>query len=144
MGLYRKLHVFLTQTIRYSGKPAQEEGPKCSCGATLVSGAKFCTQCGKPAASICSKCKVELQPGAKFCTNCGTKVLSLRLCPFEHALSKTQPASCPPLGCHTDRSREREVLRMLLHVEKIVFWLARCTQVEFLSTEENATPPFKS
>ena len=36
-------------------------------------GAKFCPNCGKPAATGPKNCEcgTELAPGAKFCPNCG-------------------------------------------------------------------------
>lgn len=46
-----------------------------SCGAKST-GAKFCSECGKPmqaAKTNCSACNAKIQPGAKFCTECGAK-----------------------------------------------------------------------
>jgi len=50
------------------------------CQATLASGAKFCAQCGTPAApsetaagpKFCAQCGAGLSPGARFCAGCGT------------------------------------------------------------------------
>jgi uncharacterized OB-fold protein len=48
-----------------------------SCGAKLAAGAKFCAECGTPAAQakpkFCSSCGTKLEPGAKFCPECGGK-----------------------------------------------------------------------
>lgn len=51
------------------------------CGEVLKPGAKFCTKCGAPAASLqtrsnlmCAGCGAELIDGAKFCAKCGTPV----------------------------------------------------------------------
>jgi hypothetical protein len=45
------------------------------CGANLKPKAKFCSECGKPAAAaaFCAECGAEMAPGAKFCAGCGTK-----------------------------------------------------------------------
>jgi RNA polymerase subunit RPABC4/transcription elongation factor Spt4 len=48
-----------------------------NCKNVLPPGAKFCPECGTPAAAaaaVCPNCKAELAPGAKFCAGCGTKV----------------------------------------------------------------------
>ncbi|MEO8435112.1 MAG: SPFH domain-containing protein [Pyrinomonadaceae bacterium] len=49
---------------------------KCiKCGAQLLAGAKFCSDCGsKQESAKCSKCQSDLPAGAKFCKECGTKV----------------------------------------------------------------------
>ena len=49
---------------------------KCvKCGAALLAGAKFCSDCGTSQVPIkCSNCQKELPSGAKFCNECGTKV----------------------------------------------------------------------
>ena len=43
-----------------------------SCGQPVISGAKFCMNCG--ARLVCSNCGNALIPGAKFCPNCGQQV----------------------------------------------------------------------
>jgi membrane protease subunit (stomatin/prohibitin family) len=46
-----------------------------SCTATIVAGAKFCSECGvslRPAA--CPQCGHGVQPGAKFCIECGGRL----------------------------------------------------------------------
>ena len=49
---------------------------KCTCGAELPSGSKFCGKCGRPVSGLpklyCRKCGSQLCPGAKFCGKCGT------------------------------------------------------------------------
>ena len=47
-----------------------------SCNATLVDGAKFCSQCGSKVEVeiVCSQCGVKLTEEAKFCFSCGAKV----------------------------------------------------------------------
>ena len=45
-----------------------------SCGAELLPGAKFCGECGTPAASTCRVCGTELTANLKFCPECGTPV----------------------------------------------------------------------
>ncbi len=56
------------------GKPAAQPGTTCaSCGAQVPAGAKFCPACGKPAGpTACAKCGAAMAPGAKFCPECGT------------------------------------------------------------------------
>lgn len=41
------------------------------CRATVIEGAKFCANCGKPTASGCPHCGATLEPRAKFCKDCG-------------------------------------------------------------------------
>jgi membrane protease subunit (stomatin/prohibitin family) len=46
-----------------------------ACGALMLAGSKFCSECGaKQAKQKCSNCQTELTPGTKFCNECGTKV----------------------------------------------------------------------
>lgn len=46
-----------------------------ACGALMLAGSKFCSECGaKQAKQKCPNCKTELIPGTKFCNECGTKV----------------------------------------------------------------------
>jgi predicted amidophosphoribosyltransferase len=52
------------------------------CQATLAAGAKFCAQCGTPAApeetatgpKFCAQCGGGLSAGARFCAGCGKPV----------------------------------------------------------------------
>ena len=45
------------------------------CGAQLLAGAKFCSECGaSQEKKKCANCQTELVPGTKFCNECGTKV----------------------------------------------------------------------
>jgi membrane protease subunit (stomatin/prohibitin family) len=45
------------------------------CGAQLLAGAKFCSECGaSQEKKKCANCQTELTPGTKFCNECGTKV----------------------------------------------------------------------
>ena len=51
----------------------QASGLVCpSCGQPVVSGAKFCMNCG--AKLVCPKCGNAIMPGAKFCPNCGQQL----------------------------------------------------------------------
>ena len=45
-----------------------------ACGAALLPGAKFCGECGTPAAAACRMCGTELTPNLKFCPECGTPI----------------------------------------------------------------------
>jgi tetratricopeptide (TPR) repeat protein len=50
------------------------------CGGELTHGAKFCPNCGTPAAPpkpVCAKCGKELAPGTKFCPECGAAVAAV-------------------------------------------------------------------
>ena len=50
----------------------QASGVTCpSCGQPVMSGAKFCSNCG--AKLVCPNCGQPITPGAKFCSNCGNK-----------------------------------------------------------------------
>lgn len=79
------------KTIENAAKPKETEGPEkveqkavaekpvaraCSnCGTALLRGAKFCYNCGTPAAEFkaCGNCGQQVEPEMKFCPNCGTK-----------------------------------------------------------------------
>ena len=53
----------------------QNSGSVCpSCGQPVMSGAKFCMNCGAKLQAVCPKCGTALVPGAKFCMNCGQQV----------------------------------------------------------------------
>lgn len=51
-------------------------GAKCpSCGAAVMDGAKFCSQCGKPlGGKFCPGCGTALRGNPKFCPECGQKL----------------------------------------------------------------------
>ncbi|MBE6522079.1 MAG: SPFH domain-containing protein [Thermoplasmata archaeon] len=59
---------------------AQQQQPqnpgtvKCSCGAVLPAGSKFCSQCGQKLNLFCPNCGNKLLPGVKFCSECGSKI----------------------------------------------------------------------
>ena len=57
-------------------KQAQSSGAKCSCGATIAPGAKFCSECGQKlnVKKFCSECGAEVSSTSKFCPECGTKL----------------------------------------------------------------------
>ncbi len=81
----------------------QQPSAKCAkCGAAMAAGAKFCPECGTPAASPaaagpkCAKCGAALTAGAKFCPECGAPT-SVK-CP---ECGKVLPAGakfCPECG----------------------------------------------
>ena len=53
---------------------------KCSCGADLPAGAKFCSQCGRVVSEtqekrFCQYCGSALYPGSAFCGKCGKRVI---------------------------------------------------------------------
>jgi class 3 adenylate cyclase/tetratricopeptide (TPR) repeat protein len=45
-----------------------------NCGAALVPGAKFCTECGTRQAIACPSCGTPAAPGTRFCAECGTSL----------------------------------------------------------------------
>src|SRR5262245_10946349 len=45
-----------------------------SCGAELLSGAKFCHVCGARAALACAGCGASISPEFRFCPECGREV----------------------------------------------------------------------
>ena len=44
------------------------------CGAAVSEGAKFCPECGEKLTAACPKCGTAVKPGVKFCPNCGEKL----------------------------------------------------------------------
>ena len=55
--------------------PAAAKVSCIKCGAQLLAGAKFCSECGtSQEKKKCANCQTELVPGTKFCNECGTKV----------------------------------------------------------------------
>ena len=44
------------------------------CGAAVTEGAKFCPECGEKLTAACPKCGTAVKPGVKFCPNCGEKL----------------------------------------------------------------------
>jgi len=55
--------------------PAGEKVNCIACGAVMLAGSKFCSECGaKQTKQKCTNCQTELAPGTKFCNECGTKV----------------------------------------------------------------------
>lgn len=70
----------MSQNMNHSQQAApaaQQGGRHCiHCGAQLSPNAKFCPECGKPAASenLCPKCGAKLPASGKFCPECGTKI----------------------------------------------------------------------
>jgi hypothetical protein len=70
----------------------------CPCGQVLPDDAKFCLNCGAPAARVCS-CGTQLQVGARFCSNCGAAAqLSTtdRRPPPATPVNTPQPNPSPP------------------------------------------------
>ena len=56
----------------------QSQGASCiSCGKALISGSKFCPECGaqQPTNSFCPECGAKVNAGAKFCSTCGHKLV---------------------------------------------------------------------
>ena len=48
--------------------------PRCSCGAPILWGSHFCSNCGRPtgpAVVTCVSCGGPLPADARFCSNCG-------------------------------------------------------------------------
>lgn len=67
----------MSQNMAQQQQPRQTGGKHCiHCGAALSPNAKFCPECGKPAASegVCPKCGAKLPASGKFCPECGEKI----------------------------------------------------------------------
>ena len=48
--------------------------PRCACGAPILWGSHFCSNCGRPtgtAVVTCAECGAPLAADARFCANCG-------------------------------------------------------------------------
>jgi membrane protease subunit (stomatin/prohibitin family) len=48
--------------------------PRCACGAPILWGSHFCSNCGRPtgaAVVTCAACGAPLPADARFCANCG-------------------------------------------------------------------------
>lgn len=45
-----------------------------ACGADIRAGAKFCSECGTPAAAACPSCSSPIDAGDKFCSECGASL----------------------------------------------------------------------
>ncbi|MDX9739308.1 MAG: zinc ribbon domain-containing protein [Candidatus Dojkabacteria bacterium] len=59
---------------RYLKYETSELGDCSKCGAQLLPGYVFCTNCGNEIKKECPKCKVMISKGSKFCAYCGTQV----------------------------------------------------------------------
>jgi ribosomal protein L35AE/L33A len=59
---------------RYLKYETSELGDCSKCGAQLLPGYVFCTNCGNEIKKECPNCKVMISKGSKFCAYCGTQV----------------------------------------------------------------------
>ncbi len=64
-----------------------------TCGTALPAGAKFCAECGTPAAAGCRVCGTELIPGAKFCLECGSPTSGAAAGPGAESTPSAAPVS---------------------------------------------------
>lgn len=76
-------------------EPKKEEIKCANCGAELVEGIKFCSQCGKRY-NPCQNCKADIPEGAKACPVCGEKIPSP--CPNCGHLLSGNIKFCPECG----------------------------------------------
>ena len=51
-----------------------------NCSKPFKEGDRFCTECGKPVATVCPKCDATVVLGAKFCSSCGISLQKLCSC----------------------------------------------------------------
>jgi curli biogenesis system outer membrane secretion channel CsgG len=67
---------FISDKIPLQPRVLQEADPVCpKCGHDVLSGAKFCTNCGTQMGDVkCPGCKRDLEPGTNFCQYCGARV----------------------------------------------------------------------
>ena len=72
-GAFGQMAAQMGQYISPQNANTQAAGAVCpSCGQPVVSGAKFCMNCG--AKLVCPKCGNPIMQGAKFCMNCGQQL----------------------------------------------------------------------
>lgn len=64
------------QTLNEQVKPTNGNLICTNCGAKIISGSKFCSECGTPVQTkkFCSECGVQVDSNSKFCSNCGNKL----------------------------------------------------------------------
>lgn len=81
-----QIRVIQIKTQEAIGRVGLHPIAKCSCGADLFEGAKFCGRCGQNVQEIlkhaqeaaaapsagCPRCGAPTRPGARFCGNCGS------------------------------------------------------------------------
>ncbi|HEX8475760.1 MAG TPA: SPFH domain-containing protein [Pyrinomonadaceae bacterium] len=86
-----------------AGAPPQQ-GVACpKCGTQNPSGAKFCSNCAAPQATVqashiqCPNCQAQVQAGAKFCGECGTS-LAEKECQNCHKSLTPGAKFCPQCG----------------------------------------------
>jgi hypothetical protein len=81
MGIENRIHELEAILMRTNSRRATP-GPRCACGASLLFGARFCANCGRPtelaaAGEVCARCLQPLAVGASFCASCGATVGSV-------------------------------------------------------------------
>jgi hypothetical protein len=81
MGIENHIHELEAILMRANSRRATP-GPKCTCGAPLLFGARFCANCGRPTelaatGEVCARCQQPLAVGASFCASCGATLGSV-------------------------------------------------------------------
>lgn len=80
LGIMQGVTNAINQQTNQALNQTNSQSPKfcVDCGQSLIAGAKFCNQCGKPTVVhqplACSKCGNAITEQTKFCSQCGTKV----------------------------------------------------------------------
>ena len=83
-GRLQELDSLLTLTTSGRG------GTRCACGAPILWGAHFCSNCGRAVGApvvACPQCQTPLAADARYCTACGT--------PIEHGDAAASSAAAP-------------------------------------------------
>lgn len=99
---------------------------RCTCGAEIRPGTRFCGKCGRPVANEglrCPHCSSTLTPGAGFCGKCGTRI-SPAITPTPSPAPAPTPAPTPSAAAAAprffsmpsalDRTRIKKLLLIIL------------------------------
>ena len=79
MGIENRIHEL--ESILSRSRRRGATSPRCTCGAPIFFGARFCASCGRPtdlasAGTLCARCSQPLAAGTCFCASCGIVVES--------------------------------------------------------------------
>ena len=94
MGIENRIHELEAILARRSFRHTPA-GPRCSCGAPLLFGARFCASCGRPtdlaaSGALCPICGQPVAASASFCPSCGA-LLEADAETGEHLIPQPEP-----------------------------------------------------